>query len=292
MQLLQRCSAGRARCGTGRRSRPLLRTRRSSSASAQSMAPSRATFARSNRKRTRARFCRNASGTWVRTPRSSTCTAWGGPYTVPERLRLTRRCSGRAAAPGRARATSRPAARVRVDSPGVRRFTLVPSRRPAAERRSVGLRVPSECDAYSRRLSVERAHWGISRPLRSASALSNLERGSAAGWKVLWDQLHHQGDVDTASYAAVPHPLRIYQARGTPDWNPYALVGTIEVLRGGRNPDVPPWLEPGYSEAVRTLAQLGSRELWQSDEREFVQCALALIALVRGHRLAGQLLLM
>src|SRR5207249_679490 len=58
--------------------------RRSSSASAQSMARSRAIFARSNRIRMRARFCRSASGTWVRTLRSSTCTAWGGPYTVPE----------------------------------------------------------------------------------------------------------------------------------------------------------------------------------------------------------------
>ena len=77
----------------GRRSRLSLRMRRSSSASAQSMARSRATFARSNRKRMRARFCRSASDTWVRTPRSSTCTAWGGPHTVPKRRRLTRRCS-------------------------------------------------------------------------------------------------------------------------------------------------------------------------------------------------------
>src|SRR5262245_15381388 len=70
--------------------------RRSSSASAQSTAPSRATFARSNRKRMRAQFCRSASGTWASTPRSSTCTAWGGPYTVPERWRrLTTRCRRR-----------------------------------------------------------------------------------------------------------------------------------------------------------------------------------------------------
>src|ERR1700730_2855707 len=66
--------------------------RRSSSASAQSMARSRAIFARSNRIRMRARFCRSASGTWVRTLRSSTCTAWGGPYRVPERRRLTNAC--------------------------------------------------------------------------------------------------------------------------------------------------------------------------------------------------------
>src|SRR5262245_19964705 len=41
----------------------------------------------------RAQFCRSASGTWARTPRSSTFTAWGGPYMLPERRRLTRGCS-------------------------------------------------------------------------------------------------------------------------------------------------------------------------------------------------------
>jgi hypothetical protein len=122
-------------------------------------------------------------------------------------------------------------------------------------------------------------------------ALASLESGAADAWKLLWDELHHQGDVGTASYAAVPHIVRIYQARRLPNWNAYALVGTIELARGRRNPAVPSWLEPAYSDAVRSLAKTGSRELWESDERELLQCALALIALVRGHRLAGQLLL-
>jgi hypothetical protein len=128
-------------------------------------------------------------------------------------------------------------------------------------------------------------------PYDPRPALVSLESGASEAWKLLWDELHHQGDVDTASYAAVPHIVRIYQARRIPDWNAYALVGTIELARGGSNPDVPSWLEPAYSDAVRSLAKTGSRELWESDERELVQCALALIALVRGHRLAGQLLL-
>src|SRR5262249_47686320 len=32
----------------------------------------------------RAHFCRSASGTWARTPLSSTCTAWGGPCIVSQ----------------------------------------------------------------------------------------------------------------------------------------------------------------------------------------------------------------
>ena len=128
-------------------------------------------------------------------------------------------------------------------------------------------------------------------PYDARPALASLEAGSSEAWKVLWDELHHQGDVDTASYAAVPHLVRIHQARHVPDWNVYALVGTIELARGGKNPEVPSWLDDAYTSSLRSLAETGSRELWESDERELVQCALALIALVRGHRLAGQLLL-
>ena len=128
-------------------------------------------------------------------------------------------------------------------------------------------------------------------PYDARPALASLESGSPGAWKELWDELHHQGDVDTASYATVPHLVRIHEARHEPDWNAYALVGTIELARGGKNPEVPSWLEGAYTTALRSLAETGSRELWESDERELVQCALALIALVRGHRLAGQLLL-
>jgi len=60
---------------TGRRSRPLLRMRRSSRRIRAEHGTFARYLARSNRIRMRARFCRSASGTWVRTPRSSTCTA-------------------------------------------------------------------------------------------------------------------------------------------------------------------------------------------------------------------------
>ena len=145
-------------------------------------------------------------------------------------------------------------------------------------------------------LALDDPRWGeliggYRVPYDPRPAIASLESGDSDAWQLLWDELHHQGDVDTASYAAVPHIVRIYQARRAPDWNAYALVGTIELARGGSNPGVPSWLEPAYSEAVCSLAKTGSLELWDSDERELVQCALALIALVRGHRLAGQLLL-
>jgi len=47
----------------------------------------------------------------------------------------------------------------------------------------------------------------------------------------LWDNLHHQGDVGWASYAAVPQMARICKALPSRDWNPYALACTIEIER-------------------------------------------------------------
>jgi hypothetical protein len=58
-------------------------------------------------------------------------------------------------------------------------------------------------------------------------------------WHALWDDLHHQGDVGEASYAAVPHLVRIYRNHGMPDWNTYAIVAVIELARNkGSNPAV------------------------------------------------------
>ena len=75
--------------------------------------------------------------------------------------------------------------------------------------------------------------------------LAKLENGrDTEGTRhALWDDLHNQGDVGEASYAAVPHLVRIYRNHGLPDWNTYAIVAVIELARNkGSNPDVPKWL--------------------------------------------------
>jgi hypothetical protein len=49
-------------------------------------------------------------------------------------------------------------------------------------------------------------------PYDPRPVLRNLEEGKdlSDAWSELWDELHHQGDVDVASYAAVPHLVRIH----------------------------------------------------------------------------------
>lgn len=111
-------------------------------------------------------------------------------------------------------------------------------------------------------------------------------------WAELWDGLHHQGDVDTAAYAAVPHLVQIHRRRDVPDWNTYAILGTIERERQARrNPAIPDWLVSGYESAWREIVELALRDLARSKDPLLVQAALGAIAMARGLRRAAEVLL-
>jgi hypothetical protein len=65
-------------------------------------------------------------------------------------------------------------------------------------------------------------------PFDPRPILQVLETGDdSAAWDQLWEELHHQGDVGEASYAAVPHLIRIQAQRSDVNWNLYALISTI-----------------------------------------------------------------
>ena len=124
--------------------------------------------------------------------------------------------------------------------------------------------------------------------------LQRLEscRDTQAVWSELWDGLRHQGDVGVASYAAIPHLVRIHQARGIPDSNTYALVGAIELDRAFEdNPEVPGWLRDSYSHAWVALPGLALHDLALSDDKTLVRSALAVLAIARGLEPEGDLLL-
>jgi hypothetical protein len=130
-------------------------------------------------------------------------------------------------------------------------------------------------------------------PLDARPLLLKLERGldPKATWDALWTELHHQGDVGEASYAAVPHLVRIYRQRGVPDWQTYAIVATIELARNqGSNPDIPEWLELGYFEAVGELAEIAASEILKADTPEAVRAILAILAIAKGQRIYGRFL--
>ncbi|WP_435006092.1 hypothetical protein P12x_003753 [Tundrisphaera lichenicola] len=104
-------------------------------------------------------------------------------------------------------------------------------------------------------------------------------------WEEFWDELHHQGDVHQASYAAVPWLIEFIRRIPKLDWNPVDLVATIELQRDQlRNPKVAPELADSYFLAIRALPEILSTHPDRDWGEDVVGPAVACIALARGQR--------
>jgi hypothetical protein len=148
-------------------------------------------------------------------------------------------------------------------------------------------------------LSMDDKRWqslegGYRTPFDPRLLLSKLEtnKSTKAAWHELWDGLHHQGDIGAASYATVPHLVRIYRKHGVIDWNTYAIVAVIELARDdGKNPNVPKWLEEDYFQAIRDLAVVGAVEVLQTKNPEEIRAMLSILAISAGARTHAKFLI-
>jgi hypothetical protein len=134
---------------------------------------------------------------------------------------------------------------------------------------------------------------GYRTPFDPRPLLKKIESGTdlKTTWHELWGELHHQGDVGEASYAAIPHLLRIHR-NGMPGWYLYAMVATIELARDNeRNSKVPEWLEKDYFAAIHELAEIGIKEFAKVSSPEVIRTVLALLAIDKGFRTYGRMLL-
>jgi hypothetical protein len=148
-------------------------------------------------------------------------------------------------------------------------------------------------------LSLDDPRWtqmngGYKVPFDPRSLLKRLETDHDIDsvWKELWNELHHQGDVGVASFAAVPHIARVYCKRGVTDWNAYAIIAVIELARNkDGNPDVPEWLKDDYFNAISALAEKGISELPHAQAPETCLSILSVIAFEKGLRNHARLLI-
>lgn len=124
----------------------------------------------------------------------------------------------------------------------------------------------------------------------ASSDLRRLEAGEDV-WDQLWEDLHHQGDVGEASYAAVPHLVRIMKSSPHRDWNLYSLVSTIEIERHRKtNPPLPAWLKEDYRAAWAELFDVARDDLKVTDDFLMVQSILGAIAISKGNLKLGAML--
>lgn len=104
----------------------------------------------------------------------------------------------------------------------------------------------------------------------------------------LWEQLYHQGSVNSASYAAVGQLVRMMQEQVEPDWRAYALVASIEEGRLAEgNPPIPSELNQNYQNAWAAILQMALRDLAKATDDVVVRSTLAVVARAKGqHTLA------
>jgi hypothetical protein len=79
--------------------------------------------------------------------------------------------------------------------------------------------------------------------------LMKLQSGAAEehDWDILWDDLHHQGDVGEASYAVVPYLAEYARNARVIAWHVFGFTAVVELARTeNRNPPVPVEIEGLY----------------------------------------------
>jgi hypothetical protein len=135
-------------------------------------------------------------------------------------------------------------------------------------------------------------HGGYRTPYDVSVALRSLQdEGDGDVWDELWEELHHQGDVDIASYAAIPQLVHIAASRSGRDWNFYGLVSTIEVARHRKdNPAIPMWLEADYDSAWAKIPSLAMADLGTKIDQVTTCAILGALALAKGELKLGAML--
>ena len=134
-------------------------------------------------------------------------------------------------------------------------------------------------------LAFDAAEWkdlcgGYRVPYDPREALRTLERNQDVdgALKELWNELYRQGNVGEVSYAAMPHLVRIYIARGVVGSNTYAMAALIEDWRQAeRNPKLPGDLKEAYLAALDKLSDVGLIELRHVEDPELASSIIALL---------------
>ena len=108
---------------------------------------------------------------------------------------------------------------------------------------------------------------------------------------LLWERLYHQGDIGSASLAAVPGLVELIEAVRQPDWNAYALIASIEEARVRQGTAMPSSLASAYANAWKSALQLALRDLAGALEDELVRSLIAAIAHGKGQHTLGAIAL-
>lgn len=151
-------------------------------------------------------------------------------------------------------------------------------------------------------LALDDPRWGdlrhgpsddIPAMLRQVAAAPGPKGDSQAEpWFTLWSSLCHQDDVYPASYAAVPHFVRIAtEASGPVEFSLLLLPAAIELSRAaGRGPTVPDFLAAAYDEALAALPDAMAAHRHEPWDEAMLLSASAALAVAKGYLRIAEML--
>ena len=102
-------------------------------------------------------------------------------------------------------------------------------------------------------------------------------------WLSIWSSLAHQGDVYSASFAAVPHVVRILaQDPAKAGFPHFQFPAWVEICRQKKSAPIPEELEVAYFAALAQLPSLVAATARRRWDATFLCCALSAIAAAKG----------
>jgi hypothetical protein len=102
-------------------------------------------------------------------------------------------------------------------------------------------------------------------------------------WFSLWSALAHQGDVYSASFAAVPYVVAAIAEDATRASSTYfQFPAWVEICRHQKDVAIPQDLSKPYFDALALLPSLVAAAASRKWDDEFLACALSAIAAAKG----------
>ena len=142
-------------------------------------------------------------------------------------------------------------------------------------------------------LNLESSRWGeLQHAYGPASDTPSLLRqlrslpeavGESEPWFTLWSSLAHQGDVYSASFAAVPHVVSALASQPeNASFTYFHFPAWVEICRQRHGMSVPLELEESYFAALSQLPGLAAAASARPWDENMVASVLAAIAAAKG----------
>jgi hypothetical protein len=117
-------------------------------------------------------------------------------------------------------------------------------------------------------------------------------KNDAEPWLTLWSALAHQGNVYSASFAAVPHVVHaLASAPSRADHSYFQFPAWVEICRARNQVEIPEDLRASYLESLAQLpahVAAASNRSWESD---LLVCMLAAVAAAKGQPVVAEAVL-